>query len=131
MYLEIYYHAPIGFNIKFEDQLIYITKNSNYQKINYIPEIKEYNLRFCCDDIAVTNNPVVIETIVFDNFWRISGEEIARGRNVYTEEYKKYAVDNSISIDYSVVNNHQLFFTGELIYTFSHPIYKYVEKTLY
>ena len=131
MDLEIYYHAPIGFNIKFEDQLIAITKNSNYQKISYIPEIREYNLRFFCFDIAVTNNPVVIETIVFDNFWRISGEKIARGRNVYTEEYKKYAVDNSLYIDYSVANNNQLFFTGVLIYTFSHPIYKYVEKTLY
>lgn len=131
MDLEIYYHAPIGFNIKFEDQLIVITKNSNYQKISYVPEIREYNLRFCCDNIAIANNPVVVKSIVFDNFWKISGKKIARGRNIYTEDYKKYAVDNNLTIDYSVVDNHQLFFTGELIYTFSHPVYEYVEKTLY
>ena len=131
MDLEIYYHAPVGFNLLFEDQIISIEKDSVYQKIIYCPEFKEYKLRVQCNNIDVTSSPIEIKRLVFDNFWELSGEKIARGHNIYDDSYKKYAKNHGIEIVEPVIDNHWLFFTGELVFTFFHPIHEYIHKTLY
>lgn len=132
MKVEIYHSAFLDFEIKFEDRTISVPVGNNLTTIYYDPEYhRTYNIEVCCHNINVINNPITITKIIFDDFWVKEGNRIAFGKNQYSSEYLEYARLNNIDVDLSVTDNSVLFFMGKLIFSFSHPIFKFYENSLY
>ena len=131
MNLEIYFESPLDFHINFDGQQQQIKAGTDYAKFTYQPEFnKEYNLVICCDNTEIVKHNIEIKRIIFDDYWIIENERVAFGKNTYSDEYVKYAVDQGVPIDYTVNDNHLMFFMGTLSFTFRHPIYKFYENSL-
>jgi len=132
MNLDLYFSAGVDFEVIFENQVFNISKDTDSIRISYDPEFdKIFKLRLRSDNPRITEQPVVVNKIVFDDFWELCGNKIARGQNIYSEHYIEFANSKNITVDYSVVDNHILFFTGELIFSFSHPIHEYLDQAFY
>ena len=126
MQLEIFFNAEIDFKLTFETQQFDMAAGIYSKIIEYIPMYdygKQYNLSVSCHDPLICTKNVKITKIIFDEFWELEGTKVAIGKNVYSNNY---IPSSASSIDYTVNDNNVLFFTGELIYTFYHPIQDFI-----
>jgi hypothetical protein len=134
MIVSMFFDAGVDFQLLFngqEDIVVDISKDKSVIHIEYNPIYsKSYTLTVSCSDPAVRNNPVVVTQIVFDRYWRQQDGKLASGCNYYDQAHIDWAKDNGVELDYTVMDNQILFFTGKLVFTYTHPIYKHIEKTL-
>ena len=127
MQLDISFCAKTNFEILFEEQHFDVDQSSQCLTINYKPKFQtRYNLIVRCSNPMIRSNHVEITKLQFDNFWCLEGNKVAIAKNVYDIKYMEYAKIHNIEIDYTVENNNLLFFTGNLVYTFYHPITDFI-----
>ena len=127
MQLEIFFNAGTEFEILFNEQHFNVSAGSESLRIDYHNEYKKlYDIIIKCNNTEVLTKNIEITKIIFDNFWVLDNHRVAIAKNLYDSRYVDYANKNNIDIDYNVHNNNLLFFTGELVYTFYHPIWKFI-----
>jgi hypothetical protein len=127
MKLEIFYSAGTDFNIFFDNQTVSVKSGTGSHVFDYQPNYdKIYSIRINCDNTKIMSHPVEITMIIFDEFWRVTGNKLGIGKNIYHSNFVNYANINSIKVDYSVTDNHILFFMGDLIFEFFHPIRDFI-----
>ena len=129
MFFDLYYTSELDFTLRFDDKVFNCKPDENKVRVEYTPIIgKDYLIEICCTNIEVLSKSIVINKLQFDNFWVFEGNKISFGTNTYSQEYLNYVKNKNIDLDLHVSDNNVLFFTGKLIFKFSHPIYKFYEK---
>jgi hypothetical protein len=131
MHLDVLFHTNIEFILNFNDRVIPVNSYDRHIRISYTPDYSlRYRLSFECDNLAVIKNPIQVNKFIFDDFWCVQGKKIAFGKNIYFDSYLQYASQHNLVIDHNVFNNDLLCFTGKLEFSFTHPIYKFLDETL-
>jgi len=130
MNLEISYSkTTIDLEIILNDVEYSAPAGSTSLVIEYYPVLRQPNtLQIRCYNPEIIKYPVQITKIMFDNFWCLEGNRTMIARNLYSVKYIDYAKENNLFIDHNVNDNNNLFFMGDLIYSFYHPIQEFIHE---
>lgn len=128
MILEFYYNSDVDFKMLFDDAEHVLPCVGTCYTIEYHPKYDQVMfLDVCCSNIKVYHTPIIINKIVFDNFWSLTSTRTKKfGSNIYDEQFIKFATQNNIIVDYNVSDNNCMFFTGILRFEVMHPIYQMI-----
>lgn len=130
MHLDVYYSANQDFKIIFEDQEIEVLANSTHTQITYSSKYNYiFTLKIQCFDPNVMRDHIRVDKLVFDDYWTLEGPRLNIGKNVYDTSYLEYTTAHNIPVNL-VNNNCTLFFMGELVFEYTHPIQEFFDNNL-
>ena len=130
MDLDIYYSSKHDFQIQFNDRVIPARATDGHVKIEYESNYTHlFTFKIQCFDPKVINDYITVTKIVFDNYWTLVGPRLNIGTNVYSSKYIEYASAHNIPVN-DIDNNSTLFFMGELVFKYTHPIQEFFNNNL-
>jgi hypothetical protein len=120
-------HENLFVTVQFPNNTLIINLAQHVKIINLEFELPvrnhTFDIKFCCNDICIVDNPMTITDIVLDNFYQFD-KLLYRGCPKFDQQFLSLAAQKNMYIDTTVNDSNRLDFTGQLVYNFVWPFYK-------